>query len=114
LFQVQEKYEKKHPASEWRYELRVRYLPKKMSDLWEQDKVTFNYYYDQVRNDYLSADLPTTLDHEVAVQLGCLHMRYYFSNLSNMSLEKKVNLEYLEREVRTLFLPAFRQVFLFW
>lgn len=48
LYQVQEKYEKKHPASEWRYELRVRYLPKKMSDLWEQDKVTFNYYYDQV------------------------------------------------------------------
>ncbi|XP_065332955.1 focal adhesion kinase 1 isoform X5 [Cloeon dipterum] len=99
MHQVQEKYERRHPTSEWRYELRVRYLPKKMSDLWEQDKVTFNYYYDQVRNDYLSADLPTTLDHEVAVQLGCLHMRYYFSNMTNMSLEKKVNLEYLEREV---------------
>ncbi|XP_059485924.1 focal adhesion kinase 1 isoform X2 [Neocloeon triangulifer] len=99
MYQVQEKYERKHPTSEWRYELRVRYLPKKMSDLWEQDKVTFNYYYDQIRHDYLSADLPTTLDHEVTVQLGCLQMRYYFINLTNMSLDKKVNLEYLEREV---------------
>ncbi|KAF4528011.1 hypothetical protein B566_EDAN002194 [Ephemera danica] len=99
MYQVQEKYEKRHPASEWRYELRVRYLPKRMTDLYEQDKVTFNYYYDQVRFDYLSADLPTTLDHEIAVQLGCLQMRYYFINMTNMALDKKVNLEYLEREV---------------
>jgi hypothetical protein len=56
--------------------------------------------FPKVRNDYLSADLPSTLDQEVTVQLGCLQMRYYFSNMTNMSLEKKVNLEYLEREVR--------------
>lgn len=46
--QVQEKYEKKHPHSEWRYELRVRYLPQNLNDLYEKDKVTFYYYYDQV------------------------------------------------------------------
>lgn len=46
--QVQEKYEKKHPHCEWRYELRVRYLPQNLNDLYEKDKVTFYYYYDQV------------------------------------------------------------------
>lgn len=45
---MQEKYEKKHPHSEWRYELRVRYLPQNLNDLYEKDKVTFYYYYDQV------------------------------------------------------------------
>lgn len=47
--QVQEKYERKHPHCEWRYELRVRYLPQNLNDLYEKDKVTFYYYYDQVR-----------------------------------------------------------------
>jgi hypothetical protein len=46
--QVQEKYERKHPHSEWRYELRVRYLPQNLTDLYEKDRVTFYYYYDQV------------------------------------------------------------------
>lgn len=48
MYQVQEKYEKKHPHSEWRYELRVRYLPQNLNDLYEKDRVTFYYYYDQV------------------------------------------------------------------
>lgn len=47
-FKVQEKYERKHPHCEWRYELRVRYLPQNLNDLYEKDKVTFYYYYDQV------------------------------------------------------------------
>lgn len=33
---------------EWRYELRVRYIPTDLKDLFEKDKVTFYYYYDQV------------------------------------------------------------------
>ena len=33
---------------EWRYELRVRYIPTDLQDLYEKDKVTFYYYYDQV------------------------------------------------------------------
>ncbi|PSN57364.1 hypothetical protein C0J52_02892 [Blattella germanica] len=47
MYQVQEKYERKHPHSEWRYELRVRYLPQNLTDLYEKDRVTFYYYYDQ-------------------------------------------------------------------
>ncbi|XP_046474625.1 focal adhesion kinase 1 isoform X7 [Neodiprion pinetum] len=98
MYQVQEKYERKHPHSEWRYELRVRYLPQNLNDLYEKDKVTFYYYYDQVRNDYLSAN-HATLDQDVAVQLCCLEIRYFFKDMPQIALDKKSNLEYLEREV---------------
>ncbi|XP_014476576.1 PREDICTED: focal adhesion kinase 1 isoform X2 [Dinoponera quadriceps] len=96
MYQVQEKYEQKHPHCEWRYELRVRYLPQNLNDLYEKDKVTFYYYYDQVRNDYLNH---AALDHDVAVQLCCLEIRYFFKDMPQIALDKKSNLEYLEREV---------------
>ncbi|KAK9873712.1 hypothetical protein WA026_002069 [Henosepilachna vigintioctopunctata] len=48
--QVYEKYIKKHPSSEWRYELRVRYFPSSLQDLCEKDNVTFYFYYDQGKN----------------------------------------------------------------
>ncbi|XP_020723404.1 uncharacterized protein LOC100651181 isoform X2 [Bombus terrestris] len=98
MYQVQEKYEKKHPHCEWRYELRVRYLPQNLNDLYEKDKVTFYYYYDQVRNDYLCAN-HSALDQDVAVQLCCLEIRYFFKDMPQVALDKKSNLEYLEREV---------------
>ncbi|XP_043274761.1 focal adhesion kinase 1 isoform X7 [Venturia canescens] len=98
MYQVQEKYERKHPHSEWRYELRVRYLPQNLNDLHEKDKVTFYYYYDQVRNDYLNAN-HVALDQDVAVQLCCLEIRYFFKDMPQVALDKKSNLEYLEREV---------------
>ncbi|XP_032686536.1 uncharacterized protein LOC116851338 isoform X3 [Odontomachus brunneus] len=98
MYQVQEKYERKHPHCEWRYELRVRYLPQNLNDLYEKDKVTFYYYYDQVRNDYLCAN-HAALDQDVAVQLCCLEIRYFFKDMPQIALDKKSNLEYLEREV---------------
>ncbi|KAL6447379.1 hypothetical protein ACFW04_001532 [Cataglyphis niger] len=98
MYQVQEKYERKHPHCEWRYELRVRYLPQNLNDLYEKDKVTFYYYYDQVRNDYLIAN-HSALDQDVAVQLCCLEIRYFFKDMPQIALDKKSNLEYLEREV---------------
>ncbi|XP_023318899.1 focal adhesion kinase 1 isoform X3 [Trichogramma pretiosum] len=98
MYQVQEKYEKRHPHSEWRYELRIRYLPQSLNDLYEKDRVTFFYYYDQVRNDYLTAN-HSTLDQDVAVQLCCLEIRYFFKDMPHVALDKKSNLEYLEREV---------------
>jgi len=35
-------------SGEWRFELRIRYLPSDLNDLYDRDKVTFTYYYDQV------------------------------------------------------------------
>ncbi|CAH0551901.1 unnamed protein product [Brassicogethes aeneus] len=96
--QVHEKYLKKHPNSEWRYDLRIRYLPKSLKELYDKDKVTFHYYYDQVKHDYYT-ELHKKVEQEVAVQLCCLEIRKYFKDSPQNILDKKSSFEYLEREV---------------
>ncbi|CAK1543432.1 unnamed protein product [Leptosia nina] len=84
----------KWPASEWRLELRVRYLPANLRDLCDSDRVTFHYYYDQVRHDYLNANHPM-VDQDLAIQICCLEIKYFCKDIS---LDKKSNLDYLEKE----------------
>ncbi|CAG9813532.1 unnamed protein product [Phaedon cochleariae] len=104
--QVNEKYLKKHPNSEWRYDLRIRYLPTSLKELYEKDVVTFHYYYDQVKTDY-HTELHKKIDQEVALQLCCLEIRKYFKDISQNVLDKKSNFEYLEREIgMQKFIPA--------
>lgn len=47
--QIYKKYDEQYPMSEWRFELRVRYSPDDLEDLYENDRFTFFFYYDQVR-----------------------------------------------------------------
>ncbi|XP_077283384.1 protein tyrosine kinase 2 Fak isoform X2 [Arctopsyche grandis] len=99
MAEVQEKWlSKALTADEWCFELRVRYPPASLKELCNQDKVTFHYYYDQVRTDYLNASHPM-LDQDVAIQLCCLEIRCFFKDLPQIALDKKSNLEYLEKEV---------------
>ena len=39
------------------------------------------------------------IDQELAVQLCCLEIRYYFKDMPQIALDKKSNFEYLEKEV---------------
>lgn len=48
MAKVQERYLKKCPLTEWRFELRMRYFPTSIHDLLERDSVTFFFLYDQV------------------------------------------------------------------
>ncbi|CAG7731842.1 unnamed protein product [Allacma fusca] len=99
IYQVREKYEKKHPSSEWRYELRIRYFVSDLKDLHEKDIVTFYYLYDQVKDDYLSREYTSALNQDVALQLCCLAMRHYFKDMQHIALDKKSNLEYIEKDI---------------
>jgi len=96
MYQVHEKYA--GHEEEWRYELRVRYIPTDLQDLYEKDKVTFYYYYDQVRNDYLKKNFES-LDLDTAIQLCCIEIRRFFKDMPQIALDKKSNFEYLEKEV---------------
>ncbi|XP_076085718.1 focal adhesion kinase 1-like isoform X5 [Mytilus galloprovincialis] len=98
MYQVRQKYESSHPPEEWRYELRVRFLPKSFQELFQRDKVTFFYLYDQIRNDYMR-DIAETIDQEVAIRLGCIEMRRFFKDMPQVAIDKKSNFEYLEKEV---------------
>nr|ACO12632.1 Focal adhesion kinase 1 [Lepeophtheirus salmonis] len=47
LSQVKANYFDKMNSKDWVFELRIRYLPTDLSDLYDRDKITFSYYYDQ-------------------------------------------------------------------
>lgn len=94
--QVIDKYCKKMAITEWRFEMRIRYLPQSLHELCEKDIVTFHYYYDQLRADYLNSS--ANIDQDIAIQLGCLQIRHFYKDMPNVALDKKSNLEYLERE----------------
>ncbi|XP_035219377.1 focal adhesion kinase 1-like isoform X3 [Stegodyphus dumicola] len=104
MFHVLEKYSY-YPADEWRLELRVRYVPKDLRDMFEQDKVTFLYFYEQVKNDYLSLDIE--IDQDLAIQLCCIEIRRFFKDMTHVALDKKSNFEFLERDIGLhKFLPS--------
>uniref|UniRef100_A0A668AGA8 non-specific protein-tyrosine kinase n=1 Tax=Myripristis murdjan TaxID=586833 RepID=A0A668AGA8_9TELE len=70
---VREKYEKQHPQEEWRYELRMRYLPKGYLSHFSEDKPSLNYLYHQVKSDYMQ-HIADQVDQDVALKLGCLEI----------------------------------------
>nr|XP_022914028.1 focal adhesion kinase 1 isoform X5 [Onthophagus taurus] len=102
--QIQNRYLHKHPLSEWKFECRVRYLPTSLRELCEKDRITFYYFFDQVRHDYHASNV--IIEQDVAVQLCCLEVRYFFKDLAASAIDKKSNLEYLEKEIgMNKFLP---------
>ncbi|XP_058502756.1 focal adhesion kinase 1-like isoform X13 [Solea solea] len=95
---VREKYEKQHPQEEWRYELRIRYLPKGYLSHFSEDKPSLNYLYHQVKSDYMQ-HIADQVDQDVALKLGCLEIRRFFREMPGNALDKKSNYELLEKDV---------------
>ncbi|XP_077363798.1 protein tyrosine kinase 2aa isoform X5 [Festucalex cinctus] len=95
---VRETYEQERPNEEWRYELRIRYLPKGFVQQFTEDKPTLNYFYHQVKNDYM-AQIGDQVEQDVALKLGCLEIRRFFKEMRGNALDKKSNYELLEKDV---------------
>ncbi|XP_057683492.1 protein tyrosine kinase 2aa isoform X7 [Corythoichthys intestinalis] len=95
---VREKYEQAHPNEEWRYELRIRYLPKGFMQQFTEDKPTLSYFYHQVKNDYMAQN-GDQVEQDVALKLGCLEIRRFFKEMRGNALDKKSNYELLEKDV---------------
>ncbi|XP_041421055.1 protein-tyrosine kinase 2-beta isoform X2 [Xenopus laevis] len=103
--EVQEKYEGLHLEAEWRYDLRIRYLPEDFYESFKKDKTTLLYFYQQLRNDYMQ-QYATKVSEGMALQLGCLELRRFYKDMPQNALEKKSNFEFLEKEVGLdLFFP---------
>uniref|UniRef100_A0A3P9JV44 Focal adhesion kinase 1 n=2 Tax=Oryzias latipes TaxID=8090 RepID=A0A3P9JV44_ORYLA len=95
---VREKYEKKHPQEEWRYELRIRYFPKGYISHFSEDKPSLNYLYHQVKSDYMKY-IADQVDQDIALKIGCLEIRRFFREMPGNALDKKSNYELLEKDV---------------
>ncbi|TEA37861.1 hypothetical protein DBR06_SOUSAS1410092 [Sousa chinensis] len=117
---VREKYELAHPPEEWKYELRIRYLPKGFLNQFTEDKPTLNFFYQQVQEDalitfffFFAFGLPQGLgqilslveilpsqdpQHRPQVCIFSAFRRSYWEMRGN-ALEKKSNYEVLEKDV---------------
>ncbi|XP_019513385.1 PREDICTED: focal adhesion kinase 1 isoform X13 [Hipposideros armiger] len=95
---VREKYELAHPPEEWKYELRIRYLPKGFLNQFTEDKPTLNFFYQQVKSDYM-LEIADQVDQDTALKLGCLEIRRSYWEMRGNALEKKSNYEVLEKDV---------------
>ncbi|XP_058461465.1 uncharacterized protein LOC131436643 isoform X3 [Malaya genurostris] len=87
-----------HANSVWKAELRVRYIPKNLKELYEKDRTTCHFYFDQVKQDYIQSNIPN-IDQEIAVQLCCLGIRHYYKDTNHSSNDRKHHLEYIEKEM---------------
>ncbi|XP_074541463.1 protein tyrosine kinase 2 beta, b isoform X2 [Halichoeres trimaculatus] len=104
--EVEKRYESHHVEAEWRYDLRIRYVPVNFLEKFKDDRSTFLYFYQQVRSDYMQYHASKVSD-GMALQLGCLEIRRFYKDMNAKGLEKKSNFELLEKEVGLdLFFPA--------
>ncbi|KAM5211350.1 focal adhesion kinase 1 isoform 25-T49 [Hipposideros larvatus] len=80
------------------YELRIRYLPKGFLNQFTEDKPTLNFFYQQVKSDYM-LEIADQVDQDTALKLGCLEIRRSYWEMRGNALEKKSNYEVLEKDV---------------
>ena len=64
---------------------------------FEENYLIFTFF-SQVLSDYLNKNFES-IDHDTAIQLGCLEIRRLFKDMLQNALDKKSNIEYLEKEV---------------
>uniref|UniRef100_A0A7N6B384 non-specific protein-tyrosine kinase n=1 Tax=Anabas testudineus TaxID=64144 RepID=A0A7N6B384_ANATE len=103
--EVEQRYESHHVEAEWRYDLRIRYIPVTFLDDFKDDRSTLLYFYQQVRSDYMQYHASKVSD-GMALQLGCLELRRFYKDMNAKGLEKKSNIDLLEKEVGLdLFFP---------
>ncbi|XP_067312175.1 protein-tyrosine kinase 2-beta isoform X2 [Pseudorasbora parva] len=105
IAEVEQKYEQQHVEAEWRYDLKIRYIPPDFLQKLKEDKTTMLYFYQQVRSDYMQ-HIARKVSDGMALQLGCLEIRRFYKDMNANGLEKKSNFELLEKDVGLqLFFP---------
>ncbi|XP_026218694.1 protein-tyrosine kinase 2-beta-like [Anabas testudineus] len=103
--ELTQRYEQQHLEAEWRYDLRIRYIPPNFMETFENDRTTMLYFYQQIRSDYMMHYASKVSD-GMALQLGCLEIRRFYKDMNPNGLEKKSNFELLEKDVGLdLFFP---------
>uniref|UniRef100_A0AAR2M5D7 non-specific protein-tyrosine kinase n=1 Tax=Pygocentrus nattereri TaxID=42514 RepID=A0AAR2M5D7_PYGNA len=77
---VEQRYERLHVEAEWRYDLRIRYIPAVYLEKFREDRTSLLYLYHQVRSDYMQQYANKVSD-GMALQLGCLEIRRMYKDM---------------------------------
>uniref|UniRef100_A0A3B3T0V7 non-specific protein-tyrosine kinase n=1 Tax=Paramormyrops kingsleyae TaxID=1676925 RepID=A0A3B3T0V7_9TELE len=102
---VEQMHEEQNLESEWRFDLRIRYIPSNFAAKFREDRTTLLYFYHQVRGDYMHS-CTGKVSENLPFQLGCLEIRRFYKDMNASGLEKKSNFDFFEKEVGLdLFFP---------
>uniref|UniRef100_A0A671RE51 non-specific protein-tyrosine kinase n=1 Tax=Sinocyclocheilus anshuiensis TaxID=1608454 RepID=A0A671RE51_9TELE len=102
---VEQRYESHHAEAEWRYDLRIRYIPTDFMKRLKEDRTFLLYFYQQVRCGYMQHHASKVSD-GMTLQLGCLEIRRFYKDMNAKGLEKRSNFDLLEKDVGLdLFFP---------
>uniref|UniRef100_A0A8C0YBY7 non-specific protein-tyrosine kinase n=2 Tax=Cyprinus carpio TaxID=7962 RepID=A0A8C0YBY7_CYPCA len=103
--EVEQRYESHHAEAEWKYDLRIRYIPTDFMKRLKEDRTFLLYFYQQVRCVYMQHHASKVGD-GMALQLGCLEIRRFYKDMNAKGLEKRSNFDLLEKDVGLdLFFP---------
>uniref|UniRef100_A0A915BVR5 receptor protein-tyrosine kinase n=2 Tax=Parascaris univalens TaxID=6257 RepID=A0A915BVR5_PARUN len=84
-------------CSQLRFELRLRFVPKDLQEMYQTQIDAFMFLHEQVLADYLS-QVSWRIPTETAMELASLQLRKRLGNITVCAIEKCVNLEELEAE----------------
>uniref|UniRef100_A0A8C2AIV9 non-specific protein-tyrosine kinase n=1 Tax=Cyprinus carpio TaxID=7962 RepID=A0A8C2AIV9_CYPCA len=90
--EVEQRYESHHAEAEWKYDLRIRYIPTDFMKRLKEDRTFLLYFYQQVRCDYMQHHASKVGD-GMALQLGCLEIRRFYKDMNAKGLEKRSNFD---------------------
>ncbi|VDK17680.1 unnamed protein product [Anisakis simplex] len=92
-------------CSQLRFELRLRFVPSDLQEMYQTQAEAFMFLHEQVLADYL-AQVSWRLPNETAMELASLQVRKRLGNLNVLAIEKNVSFEELEAEgILTRYLP---------
>uniref|UniRef100_A0A7E4ZWZ7 receptor protein-tyrosine kinase n=1 Tax=Panagrellus redivivus TaxID=6233 RepID=A0A7E4ZWZ7_PANRE len=81
----------------FRYELRIRFIPKDMREMYQTEMSAFLYFYEQLTGDYID-HVAWKIDADTALECGALMLRKRFPALTPANVEKKFNFKAIEQE----------------
>ncbi|OTF80749.1 hypothetical protein BLA29_006698 [Euroglyphus maynei] len=94
----------------YKLELRMRYIPSNLKELYQNDFPGFKFLYNQVLEEFLGLELSTTkllTNQDLILELGCFEILRSHPYLTPQALEKNSNWDVLENDFHRIFPLSF-------
>ena len=94
----------------WRLEVRVRYIPNDLDQLFHDDTLIFKLLHQQILSDFLSLDFSSDSANdnlESIIELGCLELRSSNLYLAPQTFDKSSNFDALDNDLHSYFPSTF-------
>uniref|UniRef100_A0AC34GNM2 FERM domain-containing protein n=1 Tax=Panagrolaimus sp. ES5 TaxID=591445 RepID=A0AC34GNM2_9BILA len=95
--QVARKYLRRSNPMPLRFELKIRFIPKDIREMYQTEMSAFLYFYDQLAGDYIN-HVAWKIETDFAIEMGALMLKKRFPNITVSNVEKKLDFHVIENE----------------